>query len=188
MISLHLSVLTRLFQFTQNQKYYDNAISTLNWWLSWAFAPDTGRIWDTITAPGCTYNRSGLQAWTYNSGVILIGLADLYHITGNETLLDMGRSIAYAAMLDYTRIATGVVEESCEHDTPVNGGPAGCPNDLVVFKGALMMGLAEFYTARPDPQIYNFVNTNLLSMINFDLDDSWLAGQWWNGPVRQNFR
>lgn len=46
------------------------------------------------------------------------------------------------------------------------------------------MGLAEFYTARPDPNIYNFINTQLLATIWNDVDDTWLSGPWWNGPVR----
>lgn len=45
------------------------------------------------------------------------------------------------------------------------------------------MGMAELYTARPDPVIYNFINTQLMSVVWNNLDSSWLAGPWWNGPV-----
>lgn len=45
-----------------------------------------------------------------------------------------------------------------------------------------MMGLAEFYMARPDSNIYNFINTQLLSVVFNDLDPTWLAGELWGGP------
>jgi hypothetical protein len=45
------------------------------------------------------------------------------------------------------------------------------------------MGMAELYLARPDPVIYNFINTQLISVIHNNLDKTWLAGPWWNGPV-----
>jgi hypothetical protein len=46
------------------------------------------------------------------------------------------------------------------------------------------MGMAELYIARPDSNIYNFINTQLLSAVFNDIDDSWLFGEWWDGPVR----
>ncbi|KAK4702228.1 hypothetical protein P7C70_g3994, partial [Phenoliferia sp. Uapishka_3] len=166
-------------------------MNTLNWWLTWGFDVDTGRVYDTITAPdtynptntyGC--NVTGLQTWTYNSGSILYGLADLYRATGNETLLDLGRSIAYAAMRDFTDQSTGVIVESCEHDPqPSADLPPGCQQDEIMFKGILVMGMAELYLVRPDANIYNFINTQLLSAVFNDLDDTWLFGEWWDGPV-----
>lgn len=44
--------------------------------------------------------------------------------------------------------------------------------------------MAELYTARPDPNIFAFVNTQLLSVLWHNLDETWLAGEWWPGPVR----
>lgn len=52
------------------------------------------------------------------------------------------------------------------------------------FKGALVLGMAELYGARPDPVIYNYINTNLMSVVWNNIDNSWLAGPWWDGPVR----
>ena len=39
--------------------------------------------------------------------------------------------------------------------------------------------MAEFYTARPDENIYNFINLQLLSVVGTNIDDTFLAGQWW---------
>lgn len=46
-----------------------------------------------------------------------------------------------------------------------------------------MLGLSELYLARPDPNIYNFINTQLLTNIFNNVDDTWLFGLWWGGPV-----
>ncbi|KAL8293757.1 hypothetical protein RQP46_000458 [Phenoliferia psychrophenolica] len=189
--ALYFGTLARLYRYTGDYQYFTYAMNTLNWWLEWGFDADTGRVWDTITAPsdwdptntyGC--NKTGLQTWTYNSGSILYGLADLYYATGNTSLLDLGRTIAYAAMRDFTPDqSTGVIQESCEHDgQPSADLPPGCQQDELMFKGILMMGMAELYVARPDQNIYNFVNTQLLSAVFNDVDDTWLFGEWWDGP------
>ena len=39
--------------------------------------------------------------------------------------------------------------------------------------------MAEFYVARPDENIYNFINLQLLSVVGTNIDDTFLAGQWW---------
>ncbi|KAM0753209.1 Six-hairpin glycosidase [Meredithblackwellia eburnea MCA 4105] len=187
---LYFGILARLYRYTGDLQYFNYAMNTLNWWLSWAFDAPTGRVWDTITAPTdwnpdypSACNVTGLETWTYNSGAFLFGLADLYYATGNTTLLDLGRTIAYAAMRDFSDQSTGVVIESCEHDPqPSSDLPPGCQQDETMFKGILMMGMAELYVARPDSNIYNFVNTQLLSVVFNDIDDTWLFGEWWNGP------
>lgn len=189
-------------------------MNTLNWWLSWSFDSSNGRVYDTITAdwqgqPMDQCTKTGEQTWTYNSGAFLFGLADLFYATGNTKVLDLARSIAYAAMRDFTDHQTGILTESCEHDPPPGPGkPPGCQQDETVvrplsfpplpsldpladarsiraqFKGIFLLGLAELYVARPDPNIYNFVNTQLLSNAFNNLDDTWLFGMWWGGPVR----
>ncbi|GAA6033712.1 hypothetical protein JCM8097_004394 [Rhodosporidiobolus ruineniae] len=186
---LYFSILTRLYRYTSNSTHFDYAMNTLNWWLSWAFDADNGRVSDTITAQwegqeqsGCTV--TGEQTWTYNSGAFLFGLADLYYATGDEGVLDLGRTIAYAAMRDYVPDeATGILVEGCEDDPPPGEGkPPGCQQDETVFKGIFLLGLSELYVARPDPNIYNFINTQLLSNVFNNVDDSWLFGMWWGGP------
>lgn len=142
---LYFSSLARLYRYTGDYEYFQFAMNTLNWWLSWGFDVTSGRVYDTITAPDSwfptdTYNCNitGLQTWTYNSGAVLYGLADLYHATGNTTLLDLGRSIAYAAIRDFTDESTGVIVESCEHDPqPSADLPPGCQQDELMARAFL---------------------------------------------------
>ncbi|GAA6008154.1 hypothetical protein JCM10207_007047 [Rhodosporidiobolus poonsookiae] len=221
---LYFSILTRLYRYTGNSTHFDYSMNTLNWWLQWAFDASSGRVADTITADWAGQSRSecsvtGEQTWTYNSGAFLFGLADLYYATGDEAVLDLGRTIAYAAMRDYVPDEeTGVLVEGCEDDPPpAEGKPPACQQDETLvrfpsplppapspltlspplpfpaptpvprrrcaqFKGILMLGLSELYIARPDPNIYSFINTQLLSNVFNNVDDSWLFGMWWGGP------
>ncbi|GAA5897852.1 hypothetical protein JCM5296_006093 [Sporobolomyces johnsonii] len=185
---LYFGILTRLYRYTGNSTYFDHSMNTLNWWLQWAFDVDNGRVSDTVTAtytgePLSSCTTTGEATWTYNSAAFLFGIADLYYATGDERILDLGRSIAYAAIRDFTNQTTGVLVESCEDDPPPGPGlPPGCQQDETVFKGILMLGLAELYVARPDPNLYNFINTQLLTNVFNNVDDSWLFGMWWGGP------
>lgn len=138
--SLYFSILTRMYRFTGNETHFDYAMNTLNWWLEWAFDVDNGRVWDTITADysgqsmrECT--RSSEQTWTYNSGAFLFGLADLYYATGDDRVLDLGRSIAYAAIRDFSDEETGILVEHCENDPPPEPGkPPGCQQDETIVR------------------------------------------------------
>jgi hypothetical protein len=103
-------------------------MNTLNWWLGWAFDDSNGKVMDTITGPDCQVTGEGW--WTYNSGAFLFGIADLFYTTGDEKILELGRSIAYAGMRDFSNPETGVLTESCEDDPPpAEGKPPGCQQD-----------------------------------------------------------
>jgi hypothetical protein len=103
-------------------------MNTLNWWLGWAYDPENGSVFDTITGPDCKVTGEGW--WTYNSGAFLFGMADLFYVTGDEKILDLARSIAYAGMRDFSNPSTGVLVESCEDDPPPEAGkPPGCQQD-----------------------------------------------------------
>jgi hypothetical protein len=57
-------------------------------------------------------------------------MADLFYVTGDEKILDLARSIAYAGMRDFSNPSTGVLVESCEDDPPPEAGkPPGCQQD-----------------------------------------------------------
>ena len=94
-----------------------------------------------LADPRC--QPSGLQIYTYNSGVIVSGLVDLFYATGNSTLLDLASTIAFAGIRDYTIPSSGILREGCENDPQRDSRPPGCGQDQVVFKGIFMQGLAE---------------------------------------------
>lgn len=130
---LYFSILTRLYRFTGDARYYQFAMNTLNWWLGWGFDAENGRVFDTITGPNCEVTGEGW--WSYNSGAFLFGIADLWYATRDEKILDLGRTIAYAGMRDFTNPETGVMVESCEDDAPPSEGkPPGCQQDETLVR------------------------------------------------------
>lgn len=78
----------------------------------------------TINADGtCTNNED--TTWTYNQGVILGGLVELYKANGNTSLLAEATTIAEAAIDNLS--VDGILHESCEDDD--------CGADGSQFKG-----------------------------------------------------
>lgn len=80
----------------------------------------------TISANGtCTNN--GETEWSYNQGVILGGLVELYRATGNSDLLSTASTIASAAMSALSK--DGILHDSCEPK---------CGGDGSQFKGMIL--------------------------------------------------
>ncbi|KAJ6626960.1 Six-hairpin glycosidase-like protein [Mycena sp. CBHHK59/15] len=71
-----------------------------------------------------TCDNNGQTVWTYNQGVIASGLAALYAVTGDKSLLDEAE-ITLDATIKYLT-SNNILKESC--DDPVKGG-ATCNND-----------------------------------------------------------
>lgn len=65
----------------------------------------------------CTNN--GKTTWTYNQGVILGGLVELYKANGNAWLLTKASNIAEAAMNSLS--VDGILHEPCEDDCGADG-------------------------------------------------------------------
>ncbi|KAK4701261.1 hypothetical protein P7C70_g4975, partial [Phenoliferia sp. Uapishka_3] len=174
--------------------YLDDAIRTFNWWRSWAYDNSTGKVWDTLAAGTC--EKEYEQTFTYNSAIIIGALVDLYKGTGSGLYLSTAQSIAYAAIRDFTN-AAGVMEEGCEHYGPPNnegdvsaadGGPTnnlpeGCQSDTIMFKAILAQNLGYLYRAAPDDTLYKYIVFNFLMNAFLNLDESFLFGEWWSGPL-----
>ncbi|MFD6420645.1 glycoside hydrolase family 76 protein [Streptomyces sp. NPDC060198] len=77
--------------------------------------------------------NNGQPTWTYNQGVVLGGLTELYRATGDSTLLTTARTLAGASTV---RLQTdGVLREPGEGDECSGDGPS--------FKGAYVRGLGR---------------------------------------------
>ncbi|MYS19815.1 Glycosyl hydrolase family 76 [Streptomyces sp. DvalAA-14] len=77
--------------------------------------------------------NNGQPTWTYNQGVVLGGLTELYRATGDAGLLTTARTLAGASTV---KLATnGVLREPGEGDSCTGDGPS--------FKGAYVRGLGR---------------------------------------------
>jgi len=98
---------------------------------------------------GCVNN--GSTTWTYNQGVILGGLTDLYKVTGDITYLNQATLIANAAVANLID-GNGILREPCES--------GDCGGDGPQFKGIFIRYLAYLYDVTRNPAYYNFLFKN----------------------------
>ena len=160
---------------------------------AWAWFRDSGMIGsadlvnDGLDA-GCRNN--GETTWTYNQGVILAGLAELWLATGEPELLEWARRVADGAIRTLVH-PDGVLCEPGEAEL-VSG--AAVNRDAHAFKGIFVHGLARLAEApgsRPaglertafDPAPYRaFIARNADSLVRRAGDGAGGYGLSWVGP------
>ena len=120
--------------------YLDWALREWRWFSASGMIGQHGLVNDGLTS-GCENN--GKPTYTYNQGVILGGLADLYEITGDSAFLRQGESIADAALRELTTPPSaeqpGILTE------PGEARMAGRREDGSQFKGIFVRNLYDFY-------------------------------------------
>jgi predicted alpha-1,6-mannanase (GH76 family) len=97
--------------------------------------------------------NNGKTAWTYNQGVILGGLVDLYKATGDQKLIDQAHAIANAAIDNLA--PKGILREPCELD---------CGEDGSQFKGVFIRNLHYLYQTSRRPRYREFILRNANSI------------------------
>ncbi|WP_405668390.1 glycoside hydrolase family 76 protein [Streptomyces sp. NBC_01166] len=117
--------------------YLDRARSEWSWFRNSGMINSSNMINDGLS-DACANN--GQPTWTYNQGVVLGGLTELYRATGDSTLLTTARALADASTV---RLQTdGVPREPSESDA--------CTDDGASFKGAYVRGLGRLNTQLGD--------------------------------------
>jgi predicted alpha-1,6-mannanase (GH76 family) len=162
-----------------------NAISADTTYLSWAKAEwswfsGSGMINSSnlvndglsISSSGACTNNGG-TTWTYNQGVILGGLANLYQATGNTSLLTEAEKIANAAILHLS--TGGVLVEPCE--------PSSCGTDGESFKGIFARNLKYLAKVAKTTQYASFFENQARSIEASDTNSSHQLGLQWTGPI-----
>lgn len=171
---LFLTIAARLHQRTPGDggsgSYLDWANKEWAWFSNSGMINSSHLINDGLTS-SCTNN--GQTTWTYNQGIILGGLTDLYKITGNLTYLNTAEAIANAAISALVSPA-GILREPCE--------PSNCDGDQEQFKGLFMRNLAYLYDEDHQASYYQFLVANANSIWSNDADSSNQFGLVWSGP------
>jgi predicted alpha-1,6-mannanase (GH76 family) len=148
------------------------ALRAGEWLLGSGMIGPSGLVNDGLTA-ACENN--GDTTWTYNQGVILGGLADLYQITGDRAYLERGQSVADAALRELTGPA-GILAE------PGEAAAAGSRGDHTQFKGIFVRYLYDFYQRNPRPAYRDFILANARSLWENARNAGNQFGLRWAGP------
>jgi predicted alpha-1,6-mannanase (GH76 family) len=133
---LFITLGARLYLRTGKPTYLNWTQRAWQWFDQTGMQGPDGLINDGIDLNTCTNN--GNPTWTYNQGVILGGLTDLYTITHDSSYLDKAERIASAAMNTLVN-SDGILVEPCESSS------GGCGNDGTQFKGIFVRYLSYLH-------------------------------------------
>jgi len=115
--------------------------------------------------------------WSYNQGVILSGLVELYQQNPDFSLLEAAQDIAAAAINSLSDV-NGVLHDRCERK---------CGADGVQFKGIFLRNLMALNDAFPDQLYVQFARANADSIWNQDQGPDHQFGQVWSGPFQSDY-
>jgi predicted alpha-1,6-mannanase (GH76 family) len=176
---LFLAVAARLHRLSSGfgSYYLDWALRELDWFIASGMIGQNGLVNDGLTAD-CRNN--GKPTYSYNQGVILGGLGDLYDITGDVGHLGHGERIADAVLHGLTTPASspepGILIDPGEADM------AGRRGDGSQFKGVFVRNLFDFYRHSGRPAYRDFVLRNALSIWVNSRNAQNQFGVRWAGP------
>ncbi|KAJ2983328.1 hypothetical protein NQ176_g771 [Zarea fungicola] len=150
---------------------------------SWRWFQDSGMINpEHLINDGLTQNLSGdacsnngQNTWTYNQGVILGGLVELYHATMDDEYLTSARTIADEVLTSETLSPGGVLKEPCDAST-------GCTGDQAAFKGIFVRNLADLNSVLGDRTYREYIRRNARSAWLQARNGSNFFTDSWTGP------
>eukprot|EP01113_Clastostelium_recurvatum_P022464 TRINITY_DN2682_c0_g1_i2.p1 TRINITY_DN2682_c0_g1~~TRINITY_DN2682_c0_g1_i2.p1 ORF type:complete len:358 (-),score=28.40 TRINITY_DN2682_c0_g1_i2:87-1097(-) len=167
---LFLSMSTKLYLATKNTTYLSWAQQEWKWFEGSSMINAQYLINDGIVTSTCKNN--GQTVWTYNQGVVLGGLVDLYEVTRDNSFLVAASRIANATISSMVT-SKGILQEGCE--------PRNCDGDQIQFKGIFMRNLGYLYKATSNSYYGTFIQKNADSIWSADRSGSML-GFVWSGP------
>ncbi|CAJ2513557.1 Uu.00g016760.m01.CDS01 [Anthostomella pinea] len=169
---LFLSVAASLANRVPGKKDYYLAIAQTQWnWFKNSGLINSDNLINDGLTDDCKNN--GMTTWTYNQGVILGGLVELYKASGDASLLNQASTIAGAAISTLSR--NGVLYEGCEPN---------CGSDGAQFKGVFMRNLRYLQQEQPQQVFASFILANADAIWANDRNKANnQLGPTWNGPL-----
>lgn len=172
---LYLSVAASLARrVSQNETYKRIAIDQWNWFEKSGMINAQNLINDGLDGK-CKNN--GLQTWSYNQGVVLGGLAELFRLTNELKYIEKAVPIARAAIKSLSNPQGVLVEtDKCELR------PGNCGKDGQQFKGIFVRNLGYLNQVAPHQEFKEFIIRNADSIWKSDRDNQNKLGVAWAGP------
>ncbi len=162
-----------------------NGRSALNWattiweWMLQSNLIDSnGNIQDGVRSINGS-ERISKNVWTYNQGVVLTGLVNLFKITGRESYLKEAEAITEATLNHMTNEDLILIERLCE--------PDDCNADAKQFKGVFMRHLMYLNQHSPKKEYKFFIQKNIESIwVQGMMFGSVSPGVTWDRPSEAN--
>jgi predicted alpha-1,6-mannanase (GH76 family) len=169
---LFLTVAGRLHHRTPGDTVYlDWAKREWSWFSNNGVIQDSGQIMDGVNGDSC---QPGGPAYTYNQGVILGGLVELWRATGDDSVLAAAEKIADGALAHMTNADGVFVEAVCD--------PSCDEGDGVQFKGVFTRNLITLYEVLPKDEYRSFLIRQSDSLWNAARSADNELGKYWQGP------
>jgi predicted alpha-1,6-mannanase (GH76 family) len=158
--------------------YKDWALKEADWFVNKSgMINGKNLVNDGLTKDGNCKNN-GQAEWSYNQGVILGGLTEMWRLTGDRGYLASAEKIADAVLKNMVH-PNGALRDVCDQW----GG--GCTGDAVIFKAMFAQGLARLYNAdrANKPQYGAFLVASANSLWDKSRTPENGFGINWNGPA-----
>lgn len=163
----------------QRDVYLGPAKDAWNWFSKSGVIGSDHLIRDGVDANSCQPNG---DTYTYNQGVILGGLVELWRATGELAWIDHAEEIAMAVTKPGSKMQDkdGILADGCDQNKSCQG-----INDGTQFKGVFARNLKQLHAVRPSDQYKTFLERNARSIWQKDLhldNGNCLNGVLWGGP------
>lgn len=166
----------RLYKSTQNPKYAEWFEQHVAWYMQTGMInTDIYQIEDG-TDNDCNPNRNA--HYTYNQGVAIAVLAEMYLHTNDQSYLDLSEKIAQATITTQLVTEEGILREM--------NPDVDKSNDGVQFKGIFIRHLGFLYEVTKNPLYKDFMIKNATSIITKNYDPQTKSfGHYWYGPFTE---
>lgn len=151
----------------------------LDWFLQSGLSNSQYTINDGLDIDSC---KPRGQIFTYNQGIILGALVEMYRFTANSTYLDLASTLAHAAIKHLAASQEGILSEPNTLHPPYKVGSSWY-NDDQQFKGIFARNLMELQNVAPDEAYVDFLKQNADSIWHNDRQEDGQLGSLWQGPV-----
>ncbi|KAK7754420.1 hypothetical protein SLS62_003714 [Diatrype stigma] len=157
----------------------DRALREWDWFRNSGMINGANLINDGLLEDAATQTCANNNAptWTYNQGVVLTGLAELYRTTGDGTYLDAARRVADAVLASPALLgAGGILTEPC------TASGEDCDPDRTAFKGIFMRQLAKLDAVLVDRPYAAVIQRHAQAVYAAARNASGFYGGVWQGP------
>jgi predicted alpha-1,6-mannanase (GH76 family) len=151
--------------------YLQRAVTGWTWFRASGMINGANLVNDGLDSATCANNNG--TPWSYNQGVPLAALNELYRATGDSGYLTQARTLANASTTDATLNPGGILFD--------NGGGGDVPS----FKGVYARALGQLNTTLSDHPYTAYLQRQATSAYTKDHSSSDNYDQPWAGPFQQ---